>query len=118
MSFSSEFEQMLDEYDIDVSERTRRLIRRNEKRCEMNERSRRWIRRNAKNKPVQPGLCTQFWRWIWSWIYFILSLIFKITLGIMVFVVWMCLYLVYLMMEIYCVLLIIHITTVAMKRYQ
>ena len=120
MAFNSDFEQMLDEYNINVSDRTRRLIRRNNgKTPEPSERPRRWMRRNAKDnviKPVQPGLFTLFFQWVWSWIYFVLSLIFKITLGIMVAIVWCCLFAMNVMIELYCVMLVVHITTVLMKQ--
>lgn len=122
MTFSNDFEQMLDEYNIEVSDRTRRIIRRNnEKNMELSDRTKRLIRRNLAKDAVVPEIpqeygFVQFICALWTGIYFILSLIFKITLGIMAALLWVCLYFMNLMMEIYCVLLIVHITTVVMKQ--
>lgn len=119
MAFNSDFEQLLDEYNIDVSERTRRLIRRNNGKTPiLSERTRRWIRRNTKDAvdvSHESGF-VQFICAFWRWVYFVLSLIFKITLGIMAAIVWACLYLCTLMIEIYCVILAVHIMTVLMKQ--
>ena len=117
MTFSNDFEQLLDEYKIDVSDRTRRIIRRNMEKT-VSERTKRWIRRNAvvEVPKVQPGLFKRFVVWLWCSIYFVLSVIFKITVGIMTCAI--CLACVFLKVafEVYCVLLIIHITTVLMKQ--
>jgi hypothetical protein len=123
MTFSADFEQMLDEYNIDVSDRTRRLIRRNEKNEEISERTKRLIRRNnakdavVKEQPKENGF-VNFICAFWKTIYFILSIISKITLGILTAVIWLALYFLKMAFEIYCLLIIVHVTTVAMKQYQ
>ena len=119
MAFSSDFEQLLDEYKIDVSDRTRRMIRRNIEK-NVGERTKRQIQRNNAlvKKTEEKHIFVQFICAVWVCVYFILSLILKITLGIIAAIVWMCLYLLTKMIEIYCVLLVLHITTVAMKQYQ
>ena len=114
MAFSNDFEQLLDEYKIDVSDRTRRLIRRNMDK-NVSERTNHLIRRK---EPEEKHLFVQFICSVWACVYFILSIIFKITLGIMAAIVWTCLFMVNTMIELYCVMLIVHITTVVMKQYQ
>ena len=131
MTFSSDFEQLLDEYNIAVSDRTRRIIRRNEKNEEISERTKRLIRRNnEKNKEFVEQLMrnnakqapergfVKFISAFWSGVYFILSLNFKITLRILGCIFWLALYLVKLAFELYCILVIVHVTTVAMKQLQ
>ena len=119
MTFTNDFEQLLDEYNIDVSERTRRMIRRNMGK-NVSERTKRYIRRNIAKDTIiavyKPNLFLQFVYWVWSWIYFVLSLIFKITLGIMAGAVWLLCYFLKVAFEIYVVLLIVHVTTVLMKQ--
>jgi hypothetical protein len=122
MAFSSDFEQMLDEYKIDVSDRTRRIIRRNMEK-NMSERTKRYIRRNNAKDLVIPDekhpekiLFVQFLYSVWSAVYYVLSIIFKITLGIIVAIVWGCLFALNVMIELYCVMLFVHITTVLMKQ--
>jgi hypothetical protein len=117
MAFNSDFEQMLDEYNIDVSDRTRRIIRRNMEK-NMSERTKRYIRRNAKDLVAEPqkNPFIQFIYSFWSAVYYVLSLIFKITLGIMAVIVWFCLFALNAIIELYCVMFVLHITTVLMKQ--
>lgn len=119
MAFTFDFEQMLDEYNIEVSDRTRRIIRRNMEK-NMSERTKRYIRRNNA-KDVVPVIeeDTLFVRFIfsfWSAVYYVLSLIFKITLGIMAAIVWFCLFALNTVIELYCVMFVLHIMKVLMKQ--
>jgi len=106
MTFTSDFEEMLNEYDIKVSERTRRLIRRNHSKM---------IRRNDSKMHVPK---TNTFDMIWSYVRFILSIIFGITLGIMTTIVWVCLFLANLVIEVYCVCVIISIMQAVIQQYQ
>ena len=118
MSFTSDFEQMLDEYNIEVSDRTRRIIRRNMEK-NMSDRTKRYIRRNNAKVVVPVMEDTLFVRFIYSvWlsVYYVLSLIFKITLGIMAAIVWFCLFALNTVIELYCVMFVLHIMKVLMKQ--
>jgi hypothetical protein len=105
MTFDNEFEQMLNEYDIQVSDRTRRLIRRNQLKS---------VRSFYEVKHEKKCMLHV----AWEYIRFILSIIFKVILGIMTGVVWLCLILVNTLVELWCVMLIIHVTQTVIRQYQ
>jgi hypothetical protein len=105
MTFSNDFEQLLEEYHIEVSDRTRRLIRRN-------------LKSSKRTEQIKKSVFMQIICECWACIYFILSIILKITLGIMTGIVFAFLFFVNILCEFYCVMIIIHITTIVMKQYQ
>ncbi len=105
MTFDNDFEQMLNEYDIQVSDRTRRLIRRNQAKTV------RSFHEVKNDKKCMLHVA-------WEYIRFILSIIFKVILGIMAGIVWLCLLLVNKLVELWCVMLIIHVTQTVIRQYQ
>ena len=110
MTFDNEFEQMLNEYDIKVSDRTRRLIRRNSSKTVPNN--------SAITKVVSESVILNIVHSLWSVVRFILSIIFGTILGIGTIVVWICIFILKLAIEIWCVALIIHIMQIATQQYQ
>ena len=112
MTFSNDFEQMLGDYNIQVSERTRRLIRRNN------------MKNKCKNKYCEPvniaqdHLFVKIVKMVWNRIYFILSIIFKITLGIMVGLTWFCLFLANVLFDICCVIFAIRFVQMVIEKYE
>lgn len=107
MTFTCDFEDMLNEYDIHVSERTRRLIRRN--RAKMLEKQYIEPKRSA---------FVEFMYNVWRYIRFILSVILKITFRIMAGIGCVCLFLTKLSIEIYCVCLIATIMKAVIQQYR
>ena len=104
-----EFEQMLNQYNIEISERTRRLIRRN------NEKNARLVEKQQAKKVC---LFARFLYLLWVGLYTVLSIIMKITLRIMMVILWVCIYIAKLVMELYFCFLIVHVTRVVMKQLQ
>ena len=111
MTFDNDFEQMLNDYDIKVSDRTRRLIRRNNSKSVNNSNS-------AITKVVSESVILNVVHMIWRVVRYILSIIFGTILGIGTIVIWICLVFLKLAIEIWCVALIIHITRTAIQQYQ
>lgn len=107
MTFTNDFEDILNEYDIHVSDRTRRLIRRNHAKM-------------LEKQYLQPrrSVLVDLIYIVWRYITFIISTIFKITLIIMTSIVWACLFLVNLSIEVYCVCLIATIMKAVIQQYQ
>ena len=111
MTFDNEFEQMLNEYDIKVSDRTRRLIRRNSSKTGRNNDS-------AIAKVVSESAILNVAHMIWRMVRFILSMIFATILRIGTIVLWICIVFLKLAIEIWCFALIMHITRIAIQQYQ
>jgi hypothetical protein len=108
MTFTSDFEDILNEYDIHVSDRTRRLIRRN------------YAKMIMDKQGLEPKR-TVFFEMIyivWRYINFILSVIFKITIRIMSGIACLCAFLAKLTIEIYCVCLIATIMKAVIQQYR
>jgi hypothetical protein len=104
MTFDNNFEQMLNDYDIHVSDRTRRLIRRNQAKS---------VGSFHEVKKEKCTLCVA-----WEYIRFVLSIIFRVILGIMTGVAWICLLLINKLVELWCFMLIIHVTQTVIRQYQ
>jgi hypothetical protein len=108
MTFTSDFEAILDQYDIRVSDRTRRLIRRNYEKS---------LIEKQYFQPKRSALVDLMYI-VWQYIKFIISTIFKITLIIMSGIVYVCLFLINLAIEVYCVCLIATIMKTVIQQYQ
>ena len=109
MAFNNEFEQKLNEYNIEVSERTRRLIRRN------NEKN---MKHQNQIEINRPSIFGEFVYILYQRIYFILSIIFKIIFGIMVTLCWLCIHLLKIMLDVWFVLFMVHIVGQIMAKYE
>jgi hypothetical protein len=107
MTFTCDFEAILDQYDIRVSDRTRRLIRRN-------------YEKSLEKQFIEPKrtILVDMMNIVWRYIKFIISTIFKITLIIITAIVWACLFLINLAIEVYCVCLIATIMKSVIQQYQ
>ena len=109
MTFTNDFEEMLNDYDIHVSERTRRLIRRNHSKM---------IKKQYVQYVPKTNIIVDIMWAVWKYMRFILSTIFGITLGIMAAVVWVCLFLANTLIEVYCVCLVISIMQAVIEQRQ
>jgi hypothetical protein len=110
MTFDNDFEQMLNDYDIQVSDRTRRLIRRN--------RSKLGVKNSDIKKVMGESATLCVVKMIWRFVHFILSIIFGLILGIGTVVIWVGLFAVKLAFELWCFMLIVHITQTVIRQYQ
>ena len=113
MTFDNEFEKMLNEYDIKVSDRTRRLIRRNSSKT-----GKTGHNNSAIAKVVSESAILNVAHMIWYMVRFILSMIFATILRIGKILLWICILFLKLAIEIWCVALIMHITRTAIRQYQ
>jgi len=110
MTFDNDFEQMLNDYDIHVSDRTRRLIRRNHYKS--------GIKNTDIKKVVGESATLYVVKMIWRFVRFILSIIIGFILGIGSIVIWVGLFVIKLAVELWCFMLIIHITQTVIRQYQ
>jgi hypothetical protein len=116
-NFESEFEIMLDNYGINVSERTRRLIRRNHvKQIQKQIQNKKDIQETSETSELSEN---QLWKTIKLFFLFcknVICLVFKCLLWFLVLILWLSIWLLKIVFEIYIGIIIVYVVMEYSKR--